>query len=353
MTAVGLYLGGLGLVACAPASQDPSPPAAEPASTQPAGLADVPGPGPAGPSGRTLTVGPGGAFPTIGSAIAAATAGDSVVIATGTYDETLNVNKKGAPNRDIVIRAAPGASVTVKGSVKVNGAAFVDWIGIAVDGSSSYGISGADVHDVTFQSCQVSNARDGGLDIFNGSNVVVDGCDIHGNNSKGANSQGEALSIAQTRGTDLRNNTVHDNGKEGIDTKDSTTAGRVHDNTVWNNRGPNIYVDSAQGITVDSNRVYGATNPDKPNIMVGVESYALKQLADNVTIRDNAIFNGAGSGVGFWKEDGGTITNVTVTDNHIWGNKGRPINGSPDSGGGVAGNIEAPPAANPPGRPTP
>lgn len=348
LTVVGLCVNAAGAAAAAPAS---SPVVYR--WTASSGTTTVLDDAPA-QAANSLTVGAGKTFPTIAPAIAAARPGDTIDISAGTYNETLNLSgKQGTANSYITVRAAPGAVVTVNGSVKIDGAAYLRWIGIAVHNSPTYGISGGNVRNVVFQSCEVANTRDGGLDIFSGENVLVEGCNISGTNAKGLSAGGEALSMSRTQGFDLRNNRVHDSGEEGIDTKDASTSGTVHHNDVWGNRGPNIYVDSAQNIAVYNNKVYGATSRDKPNIMVAVESYAKKRLADNINIHNNAIFNGAGSGVGFWKEGRGTISNVTVQNNSIWGNKGSPIAGAPDTGGNMAGNIEAPPSTAMSGGPAP
>ncbi|MFB6720595.1 right-handed parallel beta-helix repeat-containing protein [Kribbella sp. NPDC056345] len=304
--------------------------------------------GTADAAGRILTVGKAGAqYSTIQAAADASQPGDTILISAGTYQEALKP-KSGASGQQIVYQAAPGARVVLDGNktlksgnglLNLDGKSWLKFDGIAVTKSPTHGVYGYQVSHITFTRCEVSSSSNGGLVILGGSDIVVDGCDVHHNNDKGTSASHEAITLGEgsTR-FDIRNNHVHDNGEEGIDAKyDDNAAGVIRNNLVHDNRGPNIYVDSSSGVEVSGNTTYGAKESTKAGIAIAVEDYSSSRKAQNIRIVNNVSYKNAGGGISFWKESSGTISGISIVNNTIANNPKPGIVGASEVSG--SGNV--------------
>ena len=279
--------------------------------------------------GQTLTVGAGGQYPTISAAAGAAQAGDLVLISGGTYNERLEVPNSGADGRYISICGKPGEQVIItggggdRGQIGVTGKSYINFSNLVVSNAPNFGVYADGSSNLAFQNFSINGSQDGGLVILASSNILVDGCEIQGTNARGTSASHEALSIAEgSSNFEIKNCQVHDNGEEGIDAKYNANAnGKIYNNTVWNNRGPNIYVDSAVGVEVYNNISYGATEGSKAGITIAAEtSYGganNPRRAADIRIYNNVLYGNAGGGIDFWTESGGTISNVSVFNNTI------------------------------------
>jgi hypothetical protein len=310
--------------------------------------------------GRTLTVGAGagGTYRDISSAVAAAQPGDTVQVAAGTYPG-FAVSRDGAPGKWLTIAAAPGASVVITGGgegnglVSLDGRSWVRLVGLTIRGSSSHGIYGDKIDHIVVRRCEVADSQDGGIVLSDGQDVLVQGANVHGNNARGTSASNEAISIVGTKTFEIVGSAVHDNGEEGIDAKYEAADGLIHDNQVWGNRGPNIYLDSAHDLTVTGNQVWGATEASKSGIGLAVENYSTTRRLANVTVSDNVVRDNVGAGIDFWVESSGQLSDVTVTGNKLGGNRRGAITYNTDSLAGITvrantfGDGNTPPAAHP------
>ncbi|WP_169733978.1 right-handed parallel beta-helix repeat-containing protein, partial [Crossiella equi] len=119
---------------------------------------------------------------------------------------------------------------------------------------------------------------------------------------------------------------VHDNGEEGIDVKYSPNArAKIHDNRVWNNRGPNIYVDSSSRVEVYNNVVGGTRNSSKSGIALAVEDYAEERWVSDVSIHNNVMHGNAQAGISFWVESSGVFADIRIVNNTFHGNRNGAI----------------------------
>ncbi|TDD47340.1 right-handed parallel beta-helix repeat-containing protein [Kribbella antibiotica] len=298
-------------------------------------------------AGRTLTVAKsGGQYSTIQAAANASQPGDTILISAGTYQESLKP-KSGASGQEITYQAAPGARVVLDGNkslksgnglLNLDGKSWLKFDGIAVTKSPTHGVYGSEVSHITFTRCEVSSSSNGGLVLLSGSDLVVDGCDIHHNNDKGTSADNEAISIGWSTRFVVKNNYVHDNGEEGIDAKyNDNAAGLILNNVVANNRGPNIYVDSSSGVEVNGNTSYGAKESTKAGIAVAVEDYSESRKAQNIKILNNVSAKNAGGGISFWKESSGTISGISIINNTLANNPKPGIVGASEVSG--SGNV--------------
>lgn len=304
----------------APTSEAPAPPPVEP--EKPVG--PVPPPSPSMPTGPVIRVAKGGS---ISAAVAKAKPGDTVLIPGGTYSGGLDVPVNGAPGKPVTIQAVPGEKVTITGGgggnglVSLDGRSYITMIGISVKGSSSHGIFGQGAKNIVLRDCEVANSQDGGIVFLESSNVKVQRCDIHGNNARGTSASNEAMSFDHTRGFEISWSKVHGNGEEGIDAKYESGDGKIFNNVVDGNRGPNIYVDSADGVEVFNNTVTGTTESSKAGISIAVEDYSETRRAANVKVYNNVIKGNAGGGIGFWTESSGSFSNIHILNNTIVDNR--------------------------------
>lgn len=269
----------------------------------------------AAPARVAVEVQPGGS---INSAIQSAGSGGTVNVAAGTYNEALNISAS-----DVTIQATGGRVIT-NGTMKISGK-NVKLIGFTVKDSGDYGANVNNADGLLLKDFEIDGSQQGGLIIWQSKNVVVDGCNIHGTNAMGTSAGGEALSITGgSTGFEIKNCQVHGNGEEGIDAKYNGAGdvnGSIHDNVVFGNRGPNIYVDGSSGVKIYNNISYGTTEGSKAGIMIAAEtSYdgaENPRKAGNIDIFNNVIYGNAGGGITFWVEPGGTLSDIRVYNNTI------------------------------------
>jgi len=314
-----------------------------------------PGPGPdPGPGqatcdaagGSTLTVGGGGQYSSISEAGSAAGPGDLILISGGTYDG-FSVSNGGSSGSPIKYCGVPGEEVVIqnapsdRGIISITGQSHLEFINLIVRGSSNYGVYTDQSDNITFRNFEVDTSQDGGLVILATSNILVDGCKIHGTNSRGTSANQEALTIGSgSSNFEVRYCEVYDNGEEGIDAKYNANAnGKIHNNRVWNNRGPNIYVDSAVGVEIYNNISHSTTEGSKAGITIAAETTyggaENPRESSNIQIYNNVLYGNAGGGIDFWTESGGTISDVSVFNNTIANNQNAAIRVST---GSLSGN---------------
>jgi parallel beta-helix repeat protein len=301
-----------------------------------AGPADVPPP----VSGKTITVGPNGDYATIQEAADVAQPGDNVEIAAGSYEGGLNLSTSGESGKYITFYGKGGAAIVTggggeEGLIAIGSSSWLRFIDVTSSGSGGFGIMANGASDLVFQNVAVDGSQDGGLVLLNTSNVLVDGCDISGTNAEGTSADHEAMSLG-SGGTNIevRGCRVYDNGEEGIDVKYADDAqAKIHDNVVYGNRGPNIYVDSSSNVDIFNNTVYSTGDESKAGIMLAVENYSESRVVDNVKVYNNVLYGNANAGLTFWKESDGTIGNIQIVNNTFYGNASGAVTSSTDIAG--------------------
>jgi hypothetical protein len=314
----------------AAAAPAPAPaPAPEPQAAEPEKpVGPVPPPQPSMPTGPVINVAKGGS---ISAALAKAKPGDTVLVPGGTYSGGLDVGVSGAPGKPITIQAVPGQKVTITGGgggnglISLDGRSNITMIGITAKGSSSHGIFAQGAKNIVLRDCEVADSQDGGIVFLESSGIKVQRCDIHGNNARGTSASNEAMSFDHTSDFEISFSKVHGNGEEGIDAKYESSAGKIFSNTVDGNRGPNIYVDSAENVEVFNNTVTGTTEESKAGISIAVENLSDTKRAANIKVFNNVVRGNAGGGIGFWTESSGTFSGIQILNNTVVNNSGSDL----------------------------
>ncbi len=205
-------------------------------------------------------------FATIAAALTGLQRGDTVWLATGTYDEVVNISKLPGTGTT-TFRAAAGATPVIDGT----------------SGSASAGfVVQTSVPDVTFEDLTIQNALSGALGIqfyyADGGQVIH--CvtkNMSGNavtfyysnqgTVSGSTCQGN-ISGRKTTGTVVENNEVYGSSAEGVGLYDGSTGCTVAHNVIHDNFSVNLYLDSISHSTFDGNLIY---ETDPGNDLEGIE----------------------------------------------------------------------------------
>jgi hypothetical protein len=203
---------------------------------------------------------------TINSVLAGLNRGDTVWLATGTYDEVVNITTLPGTGTT-TFRAVAGATPAIDGT---SGSA-----------SAGYVIQTA-VADVTFQDLTIQNAMNGALGIqfyYADGGQVID-CVTKNMSSNavtfyysnqgtvsGSTCQGN-IAGRKTSGTVVENNEVYGSSAEGVGLYDGSINCTVAHNVIHDNFSVNLYLDSISHSTFDGNLIY-ETNPS--NDLEGIE----------------------------------------------------------------------------------
>jgi Ca2+-binding RTX toxin-like protein len=257
----------------------------------------------------------GSPFRTISKAMKAGLEpGDEVVVRSGTYRESVVINKDGAANNYITIRSEVpgGAKIDPPGNkVGVNiGANYVKVEGFEVTGSKTGGITAMNVHHVEILDNIVHHNQNEGIFAGKSDYLLIEGNEVYANAAKGG-----ASGIHLKAAYNVTGNTS-DNGFRII----------IRDNVSYNNvtkfgmktDGNGIILDDFQNTQISSLPPYRFKTLIEGNIVYGNFGRGIQAAwSDHVTIRDNiAMHNNSDLRSGLWR---GELSNMGSNDNH-WSN---------------------------------
>ena len=281
----------------------------------------------------------GVAYRAIQTALNNAAAADSIYIRAGIYREALEIMQNGEANKYFLLRNYPGEPVTLDGNknlpvadrglIFLSGKSKIKIIGLAVTNSKCYGIQAINCNDLIVQNCEVAYANHGGVVCEDGAQITIAGCRVHHNNALGLSAWHEAVTLSGVNTFEVTNCEIYANKEEGVDAKYGATNGFIHHNQIYDNNGPNIYIDAANHIEIYSNRVHGASRT-KAGIMLGVENHESRYDTHDIKIYNNLIYDNAG-GIAFWLELParlyGKFYNVQIMHNFIHTNNKNNLGG--------------------------
>lgn len=188
----------------------------------------------------TREVGSGQTYASIGAAITAASAGDVINIRTGTYTETVMVNKN-----NLTLQANSGDSPIISGRVELNGQTGVTITGMKItawasSGAGNYGIHSDTGSGLTVSNCDIYDGWGTAVYVRNSTNCVISGNTLHANKNTSAADgtgiviiSGHASAASYATSVQLLNNTVYDNETDGIQIHGQYIT--VSGNNVYNN----------------------------------------------------------------------------------------------------------------------
>jgi parallel beta-helix repeat protein len=142
---------------------------------------------PDGNDGATGTAdAPGRAFRTIGKACRIAGPGDTVTVGDGTYseDEVKIENKKGSPDRRLLLKAAHRHSAILQSTTRYHALTVMGSTGVTVDGLQVcikepekhrlFGILVADSNHITIRNCYIHDVGSTGIQANSGEHYIVE-----------------------------------------------------------------------------------------------------------------------------------------------------------------------------------
>jgi parallel beta-helix repeat protein len=279
----------------------------------------------------------GPAYNSIQKAANQVSPGDTVLIRSGTYQEKVTmvnsgnevegyITFKNYAAETIVIDGDNGSIPSSGGLIYINSKSYLKFIGLIINDSNYYGIlAKGDCKNIIIQDCEVSNSDEGGIVFENNggysSNVTIDACNVHHNNTRSQDSWHEAITLEGVRGFTVKNCEVHDNqNKEGIDAKYGATNGFIYGNHLYNNYDVGIYVDGATNIEIYNNIVRNGTGfLSGHGIMIATEDFA-NVNASNLKIYNNIIYDNMGAGINIYGEAGMYVEDSVIINNTLVNN---------------------------------
>ena len=301
-------------------------------------------------------------------------AGDEIVVRSGTYNESLDINKGGTAAGDITLRSeVPGGAVIKAANgynaISVN-ANYVTVDGFEIYGANGDGIEANSVHHISILNNKIHDNGESGIQFNYAEFILVEGNETYDNASSGWFS---GISIYQNRNisgdtttpgfrTIIRDNVTHDNVTYGgqhtdgngiiIDDFQSTqTSGYpnytyptlVENNIAYGNGGKGIQVTWSDYVTVSGNTAYH-NNVDNANSGTWRGEISNAQSSNNTFVNNIAVadpsINGNNTAIDNNSYGGYTNANTVWANNVIFNGKIGAQSVSND------GNNSVPTAAN-------
>jgi len=200
---------------------------------------------------------------TIQKAADTLTAGSIVYIRSGTYHERIIAKNSGSLGAEITYAAYPGETVTIDGNsiilsddlaglfeiehksyIRVTGLRFIN----TGPFSNNAAVLVKDSNHVTIENSATFNTMSSGIGVWDSQNIIVAGNTVEAGGIGGGQ---ECITIAGTAHFEVRDNTVVDCQKEGIDAKDGSSHGFIYRNVVNRPRAVGIYIDAWDKATYD------------------------------------------------------------------------------------------------------
>lgn len=247
--------------------------------------------------------------------------GQTLYIKEGIYQEVVIPVRSGTSGRYITYSAYPGDEVVIDGSMMSRNKNFEDAVfkmhsvnyivitGFNIKNSPGTGILAINSRNLVIKDNFTYNTWSSGIGVFAGGNIVIDNNEVvlgcNGGNH-------ECITVAQVDGFEVKNNHVRDGGPgivggEGIDAKDGSRNGSIHDNYVHDMNRLGIYVDSW------ANHTY------------------------NIEVYNNIVRNNNAWGICLAAENGGLLENIRVYNNVVYDNVYVGLGIEGDAGWGVPG----------------
>lgn len=241
-------------------------------------------------------------------------AGDEVVVRSGTYNESLNIQKSGSASGYITIRSEVEGGAKIVASGSNNGinisANYVIVDGFDVKGAGSHGIMANDVHHTQVLNNTVHDAGASGIQYNYSDFITIEGNTTFGNASNGWFS---GISIYQNRNiAGDTSNSVRTIVKNNVSYDNVTTSGGHSD-------GNGIIIDDFRSTQNSSYSPYKGSTLVEGNLVYSNGGKGVQVAwSDNVTVRNNTAWhnNVDNQNSGTWR---GEFSNQD-SNNNTWVN---------------------------------
>lgn len=305
----------------------------------------VPGPVPQGgpyyvaPTGDDSNPGtPEKPWRTIQKAADTLVAGETVYIRSGVYEERVLPQNSGSAGRPITYAAYPGETATIDGSsialpddlaglFEIAGRNHIRLSGLRLINAGPFANNAAilvtgSAH-ITIQNCTTFHTASSGIGVWGSQDILVAGNTVE---QAGLGGGQECITVAGSSDFEVRDNTVLDCRKEGIDAKDGSSNGLIARNVVNRPRAVGIYVDAwdkpTHDITVSQNTVFDSE--ESAGFTVASE---MGGLLSNIRLENNIAYHNQTYGIEISRccsesrpMDGIIVVNNTLYENGIgWG----------------------------------
>lgn len=298
-------------------------------------------------------------FATIARGLQALGPGDTLYLRDGIYriTEPIRIQTVGTEEAWITIAAHPGETALIdaagsipgsqrdihrQGAITVTGAEYTRLHGLRVENSHRAGIMVTDPsRHITIERCFVRKTFKSGIAGWNVHHFKVLGNEVVEANTQLMRLYGsaaretphEAVSIAGCVHFEVAYNHVHHCGKEGIDVKEVSRHGVVHNNYVHDLPRQGLYVDAWFGLLEDVEFHSNIVHDCEWGLALSVEGR--ESELRNIRIHHNVLYRTRGSGIFFGTWGGnGPRSDIRITNNTLW------RNGSVEHWAGPTGSID-------------
>ncbi|MGQ9872561.1 right-handed parallel beta-helix repeat-containing protein [Leptodesmis sp.] len=302
------------------------------------------------PNGKDSNVGSQQSpWATLNHAAEVVQAGDTVYVRAGTYalNQQIRSKSSGTENAWIVYAAFPGEAVVLdaerikvpppsgkppyphdQGAFQLENVSYIRVQGLKVINSYNSGFMVRNSHHIELLKNTSENSFSPGIGVWEGHNhKVISNTVINANDPdrgfvefpKTEEAPHEAISLGGVKFFEVASNLIYNSQKEGIDIKEVSQHGTVHDNHVHHIKRQGLYVDSHFGALKDveifNNRVHDC---EGAGFVVSVEGGS---LAKNIRFHHNLLYNNWGTGIFFsrWGNDG-LREDVKIYNNTVYHN---------------------------------
>lgn len=250
--------------------------------------------------------------------------GDTILLHGGaTYRETFTVSAKGAPDRPVTIKAAPGETPAIEGTIVLRDARHVVIDGLTILGSRYSGV----IIKEGSSNVTVSNStiRNSGLGIWIGDGAGMENRlirnEIFSNQTHGI--AVDRVNCAPGRETVIEGNRIYNNGHHGIEINASYYV--VEGNEVFNNgsavpgcSGIHLYAKSSSQDAGDHNIIrYNTAYGNKDSRAQDGNGIQIDQWCDFNKVYYNISFGNDGAGINIFDGSHNEVFNNTLFNNML------------------------------------
>jgi len=246
---------------------------------------------------------------TIQHAVDNVTAGDTIYVLDGTYNERVVISQSGTISAPITLMALPGHSPVIDGagltwgSTTWGGLVSINrndnWIfdglslinSVAMGFGEAYSESATGSFNIIVRNCSTTDTGCSGVFFKTADTILIDNVSIlRPNISLGQ----EGISLDNVENFEVKNCTVLEPRKEGIDAKNGCRNGSIHGCTVKKTTttsygGPGFYIDAFSrhqfNIELYENT---AVMPEGAGFSTGCESHG---ILENILFRNNVVYD--------------------------------------------------------------